>query len=281
MGQSVLGKINYLTEEQYETAKNNGEINPDELYMTPDTDSYDIRGTVLYNSSTGENTSVLLSDDAENYEYLEIFYSLNSPNKSRNKSMRHCMALGDTFVLDGQWCTGDATIMQVQSAEFVVYQKRITQKYSMYLNNNTFTTSAPEQQSSLYIKKVVGYKATIPVKPNGEDAYDNRIYSTTETPIGIWIDGKTIYRTVFTGTTPSANNGVIIQIPNGDEVVNLYGFVNSWKTNRVPINSFSTTGDFVRVFPDTTAPIKILFNSVSAYFNIPFKIVVEYTKTTD
>lgn len=36
MSQSVLGKINYLTEEQYAKAKAEGRINPDEIYMTPD-----------------------------------------------------------------------------------------------------------------------------------------------------------------------------------------------------------------------------------------------------
>ena len=36
MAQSILGKINYLTEEQYTKAKAEGRINPDEIYMTPD-----------------------------------------------------------------------------------------------------------------------------------------------------------------------------------------------------------------------------------------------------
>jgi hypothetical protein len=113
---------------------------------------------VLYNDLAGENTSIVLSDDAENYEYLEIFYSLNDGNKNKNKSQRHCMALGDTVVLDGQWCTGDGTIMQVQSSEFLISGTRITQKYSRYLNNNTFTTSNPAQGNALYIKRVLGHK---------------------------------------------------------------------------------------------------------------------------
>lgn len=36
MAQSVLGKINYLTEEQYNKAKAEDRINPNEIYMTPD-----------------------------------------------------------------------------------------------------------------------------------------------------------------------------------------------------------------------------------------------------
>ena len=40
MAESVLGKINYLTEEQYQNAKANGQINENEIYMTPDNETY-------------------------------------------------------------------------------------------------------------------------------------------------------------------------------------------------------------------------------------------------
>jgi hypothetical protein len=36
MAQSVLGKINYLTEEQYRKAKEEGNIDPNQIYLTPD-----------------------------------------------------------------------------------------------------------------------------------------------------------------------------------------------------------------------------------------------------
>ncbi len=38
MAQSVLGKINYLSDAQYRKAKEEGKINSDEIYMTPDGD---------------------------------------------------------------------------------------------------------------------------------------------------------------------------------------------------------------------------------------------------
>jgi hypothetical protein len=40
MAESILGKINYLTEEQYQNAKANGQINEDEIYLTPDDKPY-------------------------------------------------------------------------------------------------------------------------------------------------------------------------------------------------------------------------------------------------
>lgn len=45
--------------------------------------------------------------------------------------------------------------------------------------------------------------------PNYEENYNKTVYSTTEKAIGTWIDGKTIYRKVFTGTnTTNISTGI-------------------------------------------------------------------------
>ncbi len=114
----------------------------------------DLRPVTLFNNPDGTAVSVTLTDDAENYEYLEIFYSLNGGTK--NKSVRHSMELGDVVVLDGAWCTGDGTIMQFQSSEFLIKAKIMTQKYARYVNSNTM--GAPAPQDNIFIKRVLGYK---------------------------------------------------------------------------------------------------------------------------
>ena len=107
-------------------------------------------------------------------------------------------------------------------------------------------------------------------------------YSTEETFTGkYWFDGKKIYRKVIIGTTPSSNDTQMLYLDNVEELVDLKGFINSWESNRIPINSFSNTNDFVRIFATTINPLRVNFNSVSAYFNQPYKIIIEYTKTTD
>ena len=113
-----------------------------------------LKPITLFNNPSGESVAVKLNDEAENYEYLKIFYSLNGGNK--HKSMEHCMSFGDTIVLDGQWCTGDGTIMQFQSSEFVIKGKNITQKYMRYVNSNTM--GAPQQEETIKVKRVLGYK---------------------------------------------------------------------------------------------------------------------------
>jgi microcystin-dependent protein len=114
----------------------------------------ELKPIILFNNPSGESVTIKLNDEAEKYEYLEIFYSLNGGNK--HKSMKHCMDFGDTVVLDGQWCTGDGQIMQFQSAEFIIAGKNITQKHMRYVNSNTM--GAPEQQTASYVKRVLGYK---------------------------------------------------------------------------------------------------------------------------
>ena len=127
----------------------------------------------------------------------------------------------------------------------------------------------------------------IAFKDSNNDTYNlddylksGNVYSTSEKKIGTWIDGKPIYRKVITGTTPS-NNSQITTINNGQEIINLYGFINSWSSNRIPINSYNNANDYCRVFGDTTSPIKITITCSSSYYNMPYKIIVEYTKTTD
>lgn len=62
--------INYLTEEQYNEAKEAGNINDNELYMTPDDSSND--GVVLYDNNAGSVSSVTLSDNASKFSRIDI-----------------------------------------------------------------------------------------------------------------------------------------------------------------------------------------------------------------
>lgn len=49
------------------------------------------------------------------------------------------------------------------------------------------------------------------------------VYSTTEVPIGKWIDGKTLYRKVLTGTKGSSSNEMSLETPAEiDTMVNTF-----------------------------------------------------------
>ena len=122
---------------------------------------------------------------------------------------------------------------------------------------------------------------------NGENAYkvyDNFSYSTTETVIGTWIDGKPIYRKVLefnnvpTGVT-QRNHG----ISNFDKLINYSGYYYNSTWGYIPIPA--VTSDNITGYGIGVAD----FKSTTFWFNIgnlrsstnEIKLIVEYTKTTD
>ena len=98
-------------------------------------------------------------------------------------------------------------------------------------------------------------------------------YSTSEQKIGIWIDGKTLYRKVVLGTL--VDGDLIVDLTSLDiyEMIKVEGFCG----NQRPLNfyfsgySVSTrfTGGYMYIFASTP------------YANDNFKMIIEYTKTTD
>ena len=100
-------------------------------------------------------------------------------------------------------------------------------------------------------------------------------YSTNETVIGTWINGKPLYRKVVVIDNPS--NGTTFSIDNIDEPINVI-----WKQAH-------PTGVFFSYNYDGSSMSIISFNSTSKNFIIQMRggfegkivIIVEYTKTTD
>lgn len=63
-------KINYLTQAQYDTAKNNGQINENEIYLTPNS------GTATYTAGTGINI------DSSNNVSVKLGYTTAGLNRA-------------------------------------------------------------------------------------------------------------------------------------------------------------------------------------------------------
>lgn len=111
-------------------------------------------------------------------------------------------------------------------------------------------------------------------------------YSTEETRIGTWIDGKPLYRKVIQTTSPSVlNQWVRIYDAtelNVEAVCNFYGFM--WdETNQASalINFYSGTSTWANsCFWHSENAIKIIITN-PVHRNNPTTIVLEYTKTTD
>lgn len=108
-------------------------------------------------------------------------------------------------------------------------------------------------------------------------------YSTAEQAIGTWIDGRTIYRKVMTGTTSSSNiDNVSHGITNFGDVINIYGYIHTASNGSQPIQ---------RVVPDNITSYGIGIGDINAtrisfqhpsndYKSRPYAIVMEYVKTS-
>lgn len=113
----------------------------------------------------------------------------------------------------------------------------------------------------------------------------NEVYSTTETRIGTWIDGKPLYRKVLSLTTPSVQNQVgYYQIPGlgSDQflAIKYDGFVQANDHSRNPIISYvPSSQNFSIVWHDTNNGIGMMVAnqlvSKQAY------LIIEYTKNVD
>lgn len=116
--------------------------------------------------------------------------------------------------------------------------------------------------------------------PDGYEEVEDEgeIYSTSETKIGTWIDGKKLYRRVITISDYSANSDTSYDISSFN-----YGTITS-----INVTSKSSTG-YVRIAPfyykDTDYALIWIFNNIlhykSSFANSIVYITLEYTKTTD
>ena len=111
-----------------------------------------LSGQVLYNSASGTAGTVTLSDSAENYTYLEIFYRSSGDNAcgsvkvfSPNGKLVHLGTIH--YVADYDYAK--FALVSV-SGSMITF----SQNYQIILKNNGSTYSA---ENAIYITRVVGY----------------------------------------------------------------------------------------------------------------------------
>lgn len=133
-----------------------------------------------------------------------------------------------------------------------------------------------ETLNSYSSSKVMGYSANY---VNGLNTY-----STTETRIGVWIDGKPIYRKVIdcggltNATTKNVNHG----ISNMDTVTNFMLIAKNPTANTwipIPYTNKSNATYQVDVYISNTQFVISCGDNKTAY--TLSKAIIEYTKTTD
>lgn len=126
----------------------------------------------------------------------------------------------------------------------------------------------------------------------GHEITAQKDYSTDEVFTGqYWIDGKKIYRKVFTGTTPStiaADQVVVVStgITTIRDIINLRTCLdwNNGTNSGTVFDGWLTNDSFnnrLRVLFNREANNITLNMSGSHFASQNYRIIVEYTKTTD
>lgn len=104
-------------------------------------------------------------------------------------------------------------------------------------------------------------------------------FVTTEIDTGnTWIDGKPIYRQVFTGSATTSSGGVIVgEIDNLDVPIRIYGSLHRSSGAICPVNYWNASNNQCNTLIDNSGE-GVLVRSSHAGSVV---VVVEYTKSTD
>lgn len=252
---------------------------------------------ILYQSptSSGVNTNITLNDNVNNYKYIEIYYITNGRAGSQKVLSNSTSiilseeALFDTYILT------KCAVYDLSNTSLTLVSNR-TYEATIQTTGINIT-----QTNNFYITKVIGYKGRIKKtsqyieggaslsnvygtsNKNGyTQEYINGLetYSTTEKRVGTWIDGKPLYRRVFTGSIQ--HNDILIS--NIDTLINCYG--TGLLASRYRLVGFFTLSSgniysFTFAKTPTNEVIADIYEGGSSSTATNCNITLEYTKTTD
>lgn len=107
-------------------------------------------------------------------------------------------------------------------------------------------------------------------------------YSTTEKVVGIWIDGKPLYRKVIScGALPNSTSKLVNHNISDIDNSRMYGFaVRTSDKREFPLPFSSVDGNGNIQLDLTSTQIQITTNNDRSSFNTSY-VILEYTKTTD
>lgn len=111
-------------------------------------------------------------------------------------------------------------------------------------------------------------------------------YSTSEQIIGTWIDGKPLYRKVFTRNLNNEDSALIANIDNIDFITvtdkSTTMFEDTYYSYYVPASTYETSTNFSKFYVSKNKSTNIAdIRWVGNYTTGKVIVVVEYTKTTD
>lgn len=165
------------------------------------------------------------------------------------------------------------------------------QQDRIYLKVSDLLTD--DQEYALVLKGIPTYDAgEHDLKVNGDlyvaDEYGNnkvnilKGYSTDETQIGYWIDGKPLYRRIITGTKVSGTNLQISAswVSSIDTLVRFDGTLKSLSNYNYPLVRYESSSMYVNLNMNRVEGWIMVTSSTGNYSNGNVTICVEYTKSS-
>ena len=117
-----------------------------------------ITPTVLYEDETGTNGTVTLSDSAENYEYLEIFYCDNTHSYYGNQKIYKANGKDTALSLTPYYNDGSAHYSYIYNGIISIDNTSISRIRSSYMQIRGTSVNSHNGNNYLYITRVLGHK---------------------------------------------------------------------------------------------------------------------------
>lgn len=176
--------------------------------------------------------------------------------------------IGSAFAPKGSSALGD--LYDTKTSAVSIQAQKLTGDSATATDKYPYTfTARPVNMAVLYCIKAVDSAS------GGSSA--GEVYSTEETRIGTWIDGKPLYRRFFQGVTSSLYENVVANDKNIATVINSFGVLNN--TNN--FTDVTIPSAYTQIFHYyKTGDIAIWVGSEN-YISKQFAFAIEYTKTTD
>lgn len=159
------------------------------------------------------------------------------------------------------------------------------------INNSSYFRSFEQNQNTLKFKdnRILNNSSgdnsvnipyqIIGIKLVNSQAEVTNVYSTDETVVGRWIDGKKIYRKVINYNMTTTSASIDLSSYNIDTMISQTGFNIQTSGNVTNIPIYVEANDYVFTFYRSTTNVFELRCGNTTYGL--FKIIIEYTKTTD
>ena len=106
------------------------------------------------------------------------------------------------------------------------------------------------------------------------------VYSTEETRIGTWVDGKPLYKKAFVDTTGSEYNNwkTIAELEQNDIPVMIFGWVRDRDDS---VMSIPFPPNIILIASAAAKNISIMVTSGDHFLNRPVYVIVKYTKNNE